>query len=147
MKSLGVEIVPERSKIICRETDETTTVDIQVEDPSFATALLDKAKKPRQVQPDMEVVITNAKLPQLGSCARRVDARKVHVSWQKQTRTAWMNFGAEYYAKRVYDGFNSGRYNILGERVTATPPTCSNPSPSNPRAWTVVLTGLRQTTT
>lgn len=42
---------------------------------------------------------------------------------------------------------SSRRYKILGDEVTAAPPTCSNPSPYNPRAWTVVLKGLGQTAT
>ncbi|KAK4068634.1 uncharacterized protein Triagg1_7282 [Trichoderma aggressivum f. europaeum] len=83
--------------------------------------------------------------------ARRVDCKKVHVSWHKAVRNVWLNFGTEDAARRVSDLFSKGAYRILNQKVTAGEATEARPtfhpwSPSNNRvAWTVMLTEVPAT--
>ncbi|KAL6698388.1 hypothetical protein J3F84DRAFT_393806 [Trichoderma pleuroticola] len=80
--------------------------------------------------------------------ARRVDCKKVHVSWHKAVRNVWLNFGTEDAARRVSDLFSKGAYRISNQKVTAgeaaeARPTFHPWSPSNNRvAWTVMLTDV-----
>ncbi|KAH0497125.1 hypothetical protein TgHK011_004456 [Trichoderma gracile] len=83
-----------------------------------------------------------------GHSARRVDCKKVHISWHKAVRNAWLNFGNGDTARRVSDLFSKGSYRILDQKVTTKPATEAQPashsfawSPSrNPVNWTVMLT-------
>ncbi|KAL6880978.1 hypothetical protein J3F83DRAFT_720524 [Trichoderma novae-zelandiae] len=83
-----------------------------------------------------------------GHNARRVDCKKVHISWHKAVRNAWLNFGSEDVAQRVRDLFSKGTYRILDQKVTTGAATEARPafhsyswSPSrNSVNWTVLLT-------
>ncbi|KAL7947683.1 hypothetical protein V8C42DRAFT_315238 [Trichoderma barbatum] len=80
--------------------------------------------------------------------ARRVDCKKVHISWHKAVRNAWLNFGSGDIARRVSDMFSKGAYRILTQKVTAGEATEARPavhswSPSKNRVgWTVMLTDV-----
>ncbi|KAL7938212.1 hypothetical protein V8C35DRAFT_320095 [Trichoderma chlorosporum] len=55
-----------------------------------------------------------------GHNARRVDCKKVHISWHKAVRTARLIFGKEEaVARRVSNMFSQGAYRILNQKVTA----------------------------
>ncbi|XXH01055.1 hypothetical protein Hte_007406 [Hypoxylon texense] len=73
------------------------------------------------------------------SSALRVDCKKVHCSWHKPFKTAWLNFGNGEIATRVSKKFKDKTYTIMGQS-----PICSDPSRGfgrhNPTAWTVCLT-------
>ncbi|KAL6883837.1 hypothetical protein HDV57DRAFT_429598 [Trichoderma longibrachiatum] len=83
-----------------------------------------------------------------GHNARRVDCKKVHVSWHKAVRNAWLNFGNGETAKRVSELFSKGTYRILDQKVTTGPATEAQPAfhsyarprPRNCLNWTVMLT-------
>ncbi|EGR51620.1 uncharacterized protein TRIREDRAFT_103482 [Trichoderma reesei QM6a] len=83
-----------------------------------------------------------------GHSARRVDCKKVHLSWHKAVRNVWLNFDNGDTAKRVSDLFAKGSYRILDQKVTTKPATEAQPtihsyawSPSRNRVnWTVMLT-------
>ncbi|TFB03786.1 ATP-dependent RNA helicase [Trichoderma ghanense] len=83
-----------------------------------------------------------------GHSARRVDCKKVHISWHKAVRNAWLNFGNGDTAKRVSELFSKGTYRILDQKVATGPATEAQPafhsyarSPSRDRVnWTVMLT-------
>ncbi|KAK7414102.1 hypothetical protein QQX98_007045 [Neonectria punicea] len=84
-----------------------------------------------------------ARMPS-GHTSGRVDCKKVHVSWHKAVRTAWLNFGNGDVASRVSRKFATGIYKILGQKVTAgTPSQSSGVRRSyNPINWTVTLTDV-----
>ncbi|KAH0597904.1 hypothetical protein MHUMG1_04276 [Metarhizium humberi] len=83
-----------------------------------------------------------------GHNARRVDCKKVHVSWHKAVKIVWLNFGNGDIASRVSDMFSKGTYRVLDQRVTAaTASRAESVAPSRPArgnhvAWTVVLTDV-----
>ncbi|KKP02285.1 hypothetical protein THAR02_05614 [Trichoderma harzianum] len=83
--------------------------------------------------------------------ARRVDCKKVHISWHKAVRNVWLNFGTGDVARKVSDLFSKGVYRILNQKVTAGEATEAKPafhpwSPSkNSVAWTVMLTEVPAT--
>lgn len=86
-----------------------------------------------------------------GHNARRVDCKKVHVSWHKAVRNVWLNFGSGDAAKRVSDMFSKGIYRILNQKVTAGAATEDKPAfhpwspPKNRVSWTVMLTEIPAT--
>ncbi|PTB70546.1 hypothetical protein BBK36DRAFT_1174627 [Trichoderma citrinoviride] len=89
-----------------------------------------------------------------GHNARRVDCKKVHISWHKAVRNAWLNFGNADTAKRVRELFSKGTYRILDQKVTTGPATESqsafpsyawSPSNRNRVNWTVMLTDVPST--
>ncbi|UKZ74058.1 hypothetical protein TrVFT333_001712 [Trichoderma virens FT-333] len=86
-----------------------------------------------------------------GHNARRVDCKKVHISWHKAVRNVWMNFASGEVAQRVSDLFSKGAYRILNQKVTAGAATEARPafqswSPSkNRESWTVMLTEVPAT--
>lgn len=80
--------------------------------------------------------------------ARRVDCKKVHISWHKAVRNVWLNFGSGDIARRVSELFSQEAYRVLGQKVTATAATEAEsvgPRWSTSRnhvAWTVRLTDI-----
>ncbi|KAL7916172.1 hypothetical protein GGI35DRAFT_24230 [Trichoderma velutinum] len=83
--------------------------------------------------------------------ARRVDCKKVHISWHKAVRNVWLNFGSGDVARKVSDMFSKGIYRILNQKVIAGEASEAKPafhqwSPSKNRvAWTVMLTEVPAT--
>ncbi|KAI1773808.1 hypothetical protein F4818DRAFT_421837 [Hypoxylon cercidicola] len=73
------------------------------------------------------------------SSALRVDCKKVHCSWHKPYKTAWLNFGKGEIANRVSRKFKDKTYTIMGQSLV-----CRDPERGfgrrNPTAWTVCLT-------
>ncbi len=112
------------------------TADVTVDDPLFAGTVCSKLPAASSVE---AVQIT----PPIsrGSGFHRVDCRKVHCSWHRPVRTAWLTFGTENIARKVQEKFNAGNYKICGETVKANDPTGKGNS-WNPVAWTVMLRDL-----
>ncbi|OTA54504.1 hypothetical protein K449DRAFT_377491 [Hypoxylon sp. EC38] len=115
---------------------------VKVEDPEFANLAsrklgqqiaLDLTQETRPVAVPVESAISS------DSNTLRVDCRKVHISWHKAYKTAWVNFGNSEIAERVGRKFRDGTYKILNQSVQ-----CGNPTRGagrrNPLAWTVCLT-------
>ncbi|PPJ53071.1 hypothetical protein CBER1_11951 [Cercospora berteroae] len=120
---------------------------INGEAPGFARLFCDKIRKSNS---DRTTSLTATSIPPRlppSSVSRRINCRKVIVSWYRPSRLVWMNFGVESIAKRVSEKFNGGRYKILGTKVTAVPKGSQkrytiggrNPNPVN---WTVVIKGV-----
>ncbi|KAG8422303.1 hypothetical protein J3459_010457 [Metarhizium acridum] len=51
-----------------------------------------------------------------GHNTRRVDCKKVHVSWHKAVKIVWLNFGNGEIARRVSNMFSKGTYKVLGQK-------------------------------
>lgn len=116
---------------------------VQVEDPSFAERLRSHLST-KKIIPGLERMVAtriNATLPQAqGANARRIDCKKVHLSWHKPTRTAWLNFSSEDDADEVQEGFTDGGYEVQDKTVKATGPTYSETEYN--ASWTVRLAEL-----
>ncbi|KAL7796496.1 hypothetical protein V8C37DRAFT_371908 [Trichoderma ceciliae] len=52
-----------------------------------------------------------------GHNTRRVDCKKVHVSWHKAVKNVWLSFDSRDIAQEVSDMFSQGAYRILGQKV------------------------------
>ncbi|KAK4207449.1 hypothetical protein QBC37DRAFT_95807 [Rhypophila decipiens] len=142
LKTIGDDVVREEHVVrVFTVPGGTTTcsADIKMEDPMFATTVCGKLRSQARLE------ATPIPPPMQGGTSNihRVDCRKLHCSWHRPTRTAWLNFGTEGIAHKVHDKFNAGVYKILGSSVTAGAPTGGEGSGwRNPLAWSVMLTGL-----
>lgn len=116
------------------------TATIRVEDPSFASRISRLlAKKDFAGAEGATATRTNVTLPQSqGASSRRIDCNKVHCSWHKPTKTAWLNFGSEEIARKIKDRYGSGIYKVRDQKVKSTSLT-RGAGRSNPHAWTVML--------
>ena len=120
------------------------TATIQVEDPSFADRLCCQLGKKGDIPgtEDITAARINVTLPQsYGASSRRIDCHKVHCSWHKPTRTAWLNFGSKDISQKVKDRYSSGVYKVLDQKVKCTGPT-RGAGRFNALAWTVMLADL-----
>ncbi|OTA98764.1 hypothetical protein M426DRAFT_69150, partial [Hypoxylon sp. CI-4A] len=115
---------------------------VKVEDPEFAK-LAGKKFGPQTTSGQSrgsEPVATPVEPPiPSDSNTLRVDCKKVHISWHKPYRTAWLNFGSEVIAMRVRARFRDGSYKVLGQDVECGPPT-RGAGHHNPLAWSICLT-------
>lgn len=142
--------IPTTSVRMMPQRDDThgRSATIRVEDPSFAgnlCRLLGKGDVPGA--PDITASRINVTLPQSqGASSRRIDCNKVHCSWHKPTKTAWLNFGSENLARRIKDRYSSGIYKILDQKVKCTGPI-GGAGRFNACAWTVMLVDLDGATT
>lgn len=88
---------------------------------------------------------TAAPMPS-GYSGRRVDCKKIHLSWHKPVQTVWLNFGNTEIAQRVSRLFSEGTYQILDQKVAASNAVnaerFSRFSSRNPVAWTVTLSDV-----
>ena len=110
---------------------------VKIEDPSFSTKLSSTLQTYDSSLSATTVPINN----------QRTNCRKVYISWHKPGRSVWLNFGSGDIAKRVGQKFNSARYKVLGQNMTASDPKSSysygrRGASGNPVAWTVVLSGI-----
>ena len=145
LSRIGVQISAENVRVVPQAADLTAggdAADIKVEDPNFSRTVCDKIHR---IKSDITAVPIPVPVPR-SSSLHRVDCGRVHCSWHRPTRTAWLNFGSQKMARAVYERFNSGVYKVLGCAVKARAPTGSG-DPRNPAAWTVMLTDLVGTTT
>ncbi|KAI1747502.1 hypothetical protein F4782DRAFT_520930 [Xylaria castorea] len=116
----------------------------EAEDPRFAELVV--AKFGRRFTPQQGAVISAAPIPvetfsSSDSSALRVDCKKVHCSWHKPTKTAWLNFGNDQIAKRVHEKFKEGEYKVCNQLVRPGDPE-RGVGRHNPKAWTVCLTDV-----
>lgn len=84
----------------------------------------------------------------LSDSSRRKDARKVHTSWHKASRSVWLNFGNETVASRVGRRFNESKYKCLDQSVRSSDALRSSTRGGrhgfshNPVPWTITLSGV-----
>ncbi|KAI9641098.1 hypothetical protein NHQ30_010528 [Ciborinia camelliae] len=145
----GIQLIPGCVRIRRQESTSHASADIKVDDPTFAKRLCTKLGERSNLKvryPKMEVFQVSAGLPP-GTNAHRIECKKVQCSWYKPSKTAWLNFGKEEIAKRVFDKFNSKSYKVLGQTPRCNAPTRGGTGRRNPLAWTLVLTNLPVATT
>ena len=144
--SLGFDISPSTVKFFHPEGTTTDSCIIKTDDACFGEQFC--ARFAHRAKSSPELYNIRAKpvpnVISVGSVSRLISCRKVRISWHKLTRTAWLNFGNRKIAQRVSDKFNSGKYRILDQFITADTPESSSPiddfTPSQDRvAWTVLL--------
>ncbi|KAK0764008.1 hypothetical protein N5P37_003403 [Trichoderma harzianum] len=116
-------------------------------DDAFFSKKLCAIVQPGYIWQGVKIYATPVAAPMPSSHnARRVDCKKVHISWHKAVRNVWLNFGSGDVARRVSDMFSKGVYRILNQKVTAGEATEAKPafhpwsSSKNSVAWTVMLT-------
>ncbi|KAE8356735.1 hypothetical protein BDV28DRAFT_144857 [Aspergillus coremiiformis] len=119
--------------------------DIRVEDPSFAKTVCDKLGSICGKTPQIDAVIINAPLPQEYN-SRRVDCKRVHCSWHRPFRTAWLNFGSKDLAQKIHERFKAGTYKVLDQMVQSADPS-GRADYRNPQSWSVSLTDVPAMTT
>ncbi|KAI5922705.1 hypothetical protein F4810DRAFT_672340 [Camillea tinctor] len=137
LSSLDVVVSPDNVRVIAQPGMAGCSADVKVEDPTFAQTVCCTTLS------QIEAVHIAVPMPR-GSGLHRVDCRRVNCSWHRPTRTAWLNFGYQKAAQKVYEQFNTGNYKVLGCTVKAKEPTGSSDY-WNPYAWTVMLTDLAGT--
>lgn len=139
LSDIDVAVSAEHVRVTARLGAATCSADLKVDDPLFAKTLCSKLRACAALS-HVEAIPVAVPMPQ-GSNLHRVDCRKVHCSWHRPSRTAWLNFGTEHVARRVAEKFNAGVYKVLGCHAKAGAPTGSD-NQRNRFAWTVMLTDL-----
>jgi hypothetical protein len=140
---VGIEIPPGCVRVFGAGVLQNSA-DIRLEDPTFAKLLCAKIDARNKLEPLLSQLQASQIPVSLspGSNACRVECRKIQCSWYKPSKTAWLNFGSEDIAKRVFNKFTSKRYRILGQTIPCNAPTKSGGGRRNHHAWTLILTGL-----
>ncbi|KAJ6781679.1 hypothetical protein PWT90_07759 [Aphanocladium album] len=116
---------------------------VQSDDPLFSKRLCNMiGASYRWRDVTLSAIPIAAPMPS-GYSGRRVDCKKIHLSWHKPVRTVWLNFGNGDIAQRVSRMFSGGTYQVLGQQVTTSEAVraeaVSRFPATNPRAWTVTL--------
>ncbi|KAK4100979.1 hypothetical protein N658DRAFT_426514 [Parathielavia hyrcaniae] len=144
LSSMGLAISVDNVRVIKQTGGTHLGADITVEDPGFAKAVCSKLRL-NAAASHIEAVPIPVPMPR-GSSLHRVDCRRVHCSWHRPSRTAWLNFGVESIARKVHERLNAGVYKPSGFTVKANAPSGKG-NRWNPVAWTVMLTDLPGTVT
>ncbi|KXT05372.1 hypothetical protein AC578_11071 [Pseudocercospora eumusae] len=120
-RKLGFHVEPDNVRLLPMTQNTTRSAQITVEDPTFEKSFCDKLR----TDPSLKGLTATVVSPRLPSWAasRRINCKKVVVSWHRPTRLVWLNFGQKLVAQRVSDKFNRGQYQIAGRRVKAGDPT------------------------
>ncbi|KAI1459626.1 hypothetical protein F4805DRAFT_48202 [Annulohypoxylon moriforme] len=141
LRSHGFTLLNETEVWITNQNDHSSAL-VKVKDPEFAK-LAGRKLGPQTTSCQDEgsaPIATPVETPILSdSNTLRVDCKKVHVSWHKPYKTAWLNFGTSEIAERVRNKFASERYRILNQKVQCGAPT-RGAGLRNRLAWTVCLT-------
>lgn len=141
--------MPSDVRIRQQDGQSNVSADIKVDDPTFARRLCSKLSEESRFKakyPDMEAFHVSAGLPS-GTNAHQIECKKVQCSWYKPSKMAWLNFGSEEIAKRVFAKFNSKSYKVLGQATRCNAPTRGGGGWRNLLAWTLGLTDLPVMTT
>lgn len=146
LKDLGYEVSPDAIRNVPAIGVTAASARITVEDKDFAKTVCAEIKSRKRMGQDqgLSAVPAPPKLSGLTS-TRRVSCKKVLLSWIKPVRLVWLNFGHHGIAERTSVKFNSGKYKVCGQIVSADSPTGSS-SPRNHAGWTVVLRNVPSNT-
>jgi hypothetical protein len=142
LSDMDVVISDDDVRVITQTGATSCSADVKIEDPIFAKTMCRKVRCCAAAY-HIEAIPIPVPMPH-GSSIHRVDCKKVHCSWHRPTRTAWLNFGTENMARKVQEKFNTGIYKVLGCNVKASAPTGKD-NRWNRFAWTVMLTDLAGT--
>lgn len=143
LADVGIKISADEVRVTTRMDQQKCSAVIKSENPSFAKLVCSKLQTYTTL-PDIKAAAIPVTMPQSRSL-HQVESRKVHCSWHRPTREAVLKFGTRAIATRVSKNFNAGRFQVLGNRVTAGVPNRQD-NQGNPAVWTVTLTGLAETT-
>ncbi|KAK1547609.1 hypothetical protein CPAR01_01576 [Colletotrichum paranaense] len=96
---------------------------IRAEDPDFAQSLYEKFKNPKTEEisgiPGLKVEVHKPlNLDTNKGFTHRVNRKKVICSWHKPQQLACLTFGSEYAESEVRSKFGTGRYTVLGAKVS-----------------------------
>ncbi|KAI1803925.1 hypothetical protein F4811DRAFT_522245 [Daldinia bambusicola] len=141
LQSYNIDTPVESEVRVIHEKDRASAL-VKARDPEFAKAAARKfnlQNTSRWTQGEQPRAIPVQNPIKSDSSTLRVDCCKVHISWHKPYKTAWLNFGNEQIAKRVYNNFHDGKYKIMNQTVRCDSPTGGGTF-RNPLAWTVYLT-------
>ena len=112
---------------------------VKIEDPSFAKSLCIRLKE----------LGSHLSATPIHVNTRRLDCRKIYISWHKGTQSVWMNFGKQEIATRVAKKFNEGKYKCQNHVVTSSAPSSKGfrqrGAKPNPMAWTIILSDVPAT--
>lgn len=136
LRGLGFNLDVDCVRIPKHSTLETKAT-IKVEDPFFAKELSAKLQNQKST-------LTAVSMPME---SRRTSCRKVHISWHKASRSAWINYSNSNTASRVARKFNEETYKCLGQYVKSSAARSSDRGGRgifsyNPAAWTIVLNDI-----
>ncbi|KAK1045904.1 hypothetical protein LTR74_018062 [Friedmanniomyces endolithicus] len=138
-----------------QETTDARTANahVNVEDAVSSKDICSKLSE--AVYPGLDAFQAPPTLPSM-IANRRLNCRKVDISWHKPTRLAWLNFGCREIAQRVCTGFNTGQHKIQGQSLEAFLPQISRSLDGRSRyshtgrnrvPWTVLLKNVPATAT
>ncbi|TVY34991.1 ATP-dependent RNA helicase-like protein, partial [Lachnellula occidentalis] len=137
VRGLGFDVTINWVRISKSTTVLEPKATVKVEDPLFATELCSRLM-------DQGSALNAAPI---SIASRQTNCRKVHISWHKSTRSAWLNFGNGEIAKRVAQNFNKGKYKCLGQSVRSsapskTPDRRGRSGSHNSVPWTIILSDV-----
>ncbi|WPH04418.1 Hypothetical protein R9X50_00730900 [Acrodontium crateriforme] len=120
-RKVGFDIEPDNVHLLPMTHETNRSAQITMDDPTFDKRFCDKLR----ADPTLSKVTATVVSPRLPfwAASRRINCKKVIVSWHRPTRLVWLNFGHISVAQRVSDKFNRGQYRIAGHRVKAEDPT------------------------
>lgn len=129
LRRLDLESDLSNAHISVRTKSKETTALVKVRAPSFAEELSNKLS-----HHDLDL-----KVVPISTASGQVSSRKLYISWHRESKTVWMNFGREEIAARVANKFRSGRYKILGQSVSASEAKLTSEGQA---AWTIILSNV-----
>ena len=133
LNGLGFNLTIDCVRIPRHAASSETKAMLKVEDPLFAKELSARLKNQRSALSATPMPID----------AKRMNCRKIYISWHKATRSVWMNFGNGEIANRVAQKFNKGTYKCLGQPIkSSTGRSSSRGGWHNPMAWTITLSDI-----
>lgn len=149
LSELGIEVSLDFVRISPQNGTLPLSADIKFDDPAAARTLCTKIAvgcTSNAIVSQLQASQVTAGFPSGGNY-RRVECKKVQCSWHKPSKTAWLNFGSEDIARRVFNKFESASYRILNKKVHCNPPIKGAGGFRNPYSWTVMLIDLSTGTT
>ncbi|TVY34267.1 ATP-dependent RNA helicase DEAH12-like protein [Lachnellula subtilissima] len=137
VRGLGFDVTTDCVRILKSATVLEPKATVKVEDPLFATELCSRLKDQGSALNATPISIA----------PRQTNCRKVHISWHKSTRSAWLNFGNGEIAKRVAQKFNKGKYKCLGQSIRSSAPSETSHRWGrggfrNSVPWTIILSDV-----
>ncbi|KAG5950192.1 hypothetical protein E4U53_005404 [Claviceps sorghi] len=114
--SLGFDVAAECIRVISPMADGGTPciADVRVEDAHFSRRFCEALANKKDCA--LKAVSINAPMP-LTTNYRRVDSKKVHCSWHKPTKKAWLHYGSRDMATVVSSKFSAGTFRVLDQKV------------------------------
>ncbi|KAK7430525.1 hypothetical protein QQZ08_003044 [Neonectria magnoliae] len=143
LADVGLAIPAEAVRIMKPACADNCSAIVKVEESTFANTASSKLRTCTELA-NLQVASIPVPVP-AGSNFHQVDCRQVRCSWHRPARTVCLSFGSNEVAWRVFKKFASGKYQVLGFKVTAKSPIAQNNDRQDGPSWIVKLTGLAET--